>query len=218
MVGDRFGRLTVRDQAEPRLHGTKHRKSWTCFCDCGNQATVLDQSLKSGATTSCGCFAASVARKKHMKHGHSAGRAQTKTYKAWRDMLTRCLNPRARSYKNYGGRGVKVCDRWLVFSNFLEDMGECPDGLTLDRSEADDGYYKENCAWAGWDDQALHKRAHGTQLLTYEGLTLSPSKWACKFGIPLSTIYSRLRKGWPLHLVFSACTLTGKNRNGKLHN
>lgn len=94
----------------------------------------------------------------NLRHGHKAGRRISKTYSTWANMLTRCRNPKATHYRYYGGRGVTVCERWLVFANFLEDMGERPEGLTLDRRDPYGNYEPDNCRWATWTEQRANRR------------------------------------------------------------
>ena len=116
-------------------------------------------------------------------------------YWSWQSMNRRCYDPSFQSYKNYGAKGITVCDRWLQsFANFLEDMGERPRNTTLDRVENSKGYSKENCRWATPRQQSNNK---GNNVpLFYKGRTLTVAMWAIKLGIPAATIYTRLRKGW----------------------
>jgi len=93
------------------------------------------------------------------KHGHRTSKVTSPTYNTWHGMMNRCSNPKATGYKNYGGRGITVCEKWLDFRGFLKDMGEKPSGLTLDRIDNDKGYYKENCRWETWKNQHTNKRA-----------------------------------------------------------
>jgi hypothetical protein len=96
-----------------------------------------------------------------MKHGHSTRiKGDSPTYSSWTNMWTRCTNTKRDKYKNYGGRGITVCEHWKNFENFLADMGERPEGLTLDRKDNELGYFKENCRWATSEEQSLNKQKH----------------------------------------------------------
>lgn len=156
MTGLRFGRLTVVS-----YDGYKHNQAkWRCQCDCGNETSVNGQPLRKGLVLSCGCYHKEIAIKegqKTKKHGHGYG---TRTYKAWQGMRQRCENKNANSYEYYGGSGVIVCDRWSKFENFLEDMGECPESLTLDRINPYGDYEPSNCRWADFFVQNNNKRIH----------------------------------------------------------
>ena len=131
-------------------------------------------------------------------------------------MVQRCSNKNNKAYHNYGGRGIAVCPEWLVFGGFLADMGEAPDGLTLDRKDPDLGYYKGNCHWADWVEQALNKRSRGTRLITFEGVTQSPQKWAEALAIPVQRIQVRRRKGWAIDRILSKDIFKGRNKNGQI--
>lgn len=155
LTGKRFGRLVVTSQAEK--HRDKNgdaRVMWHCVCDCGSTSIIIGGSLVSGNTTSCGCFI----REKRTTH-RLTGSSIYRTYNA---MLQRCCNPNNESYKNYGWRGITVCERWIQsFENFYEDMGESPEGKSLDRINNEKGYSKENCRWATITEQALNRRPQG---------------------------------------------------------
>lgn len=120
----------------------------------------------------------------------------TPTFRIWVDMRRRCLNPSRVAYPDYGGRGIKVCDRWLKFENFLEDMGERPEGLTLERKDNDGPYSKDNCRWATPLEQCQNRR--NTVLLSYEGKTQSMAAWAREVGLKRGTLFWRLKQGWPV--------------------
>ncbi len=157
LVGDVFGRLTVIRFS----HFNWNRVSyWDCVCECGEKRTVDISSLRKGHTRSCGCLvrehcrASAIARR---QGGIIDGKA-TKTYAAWQAMRDRCNNPNIKCWKNYGGRGIKVCPEWDDFTVFLRDMGEASPGLSLDRIDNDLGYFAENCRWTDRKTQNMNRR------------------------------------------------------------
>lgn len=135
---------------------------WKCLCSCGNTCVVRSNSLRSGKTKSCGCFnresAAVRMKKQRTIHGHGRHPSRTATYRTWCALRTRCNNPRSQDYKDYGGRGIRVCPRWDSFENFLSDMGERPKGLTIERMDNDGDYEPSNCKWATNSEQQRNKR------------------------------------------------------------
>lgn len=123
------------------------------------------------------------------------GGKHTKAYGIWLQLRGRCNNPKNRAYPNYGGRGIKVCERWSKFSNFLADMGQPPPSMTLERKNNDEGYSKENCIWADRTAQSRNKR--GNRLVTLHGETLPLSAWVERMGLKYGTIHQRILNGWP---------------------
>jgi hypothetical protein len=114
--------------------------------------------------------------KEYERHFHVRNRKPTKTYNAWRNMVQRVTNANRPDYNCYGGRGVTVCQRWLSFLNFIEDMGEKPEGLSIDRIDNSEGYSKENCRWATKREQAENTRR--TRRITFNGKTMCLKAWA----------------------------------------
>lgn len=133
-----FGSLKVIERTEKRY---RREIVWSCLCECGNRTEASTGSLKSGNVKSCGCHRDS---RWSITHGMSG----TPTYVSWYSMKTRCTNKKASSWDWYGGIGINYCERWEKFENFLEDMGERPEGTSIDRIDPKKGYYKENCRWA----------------------------------------------------------------------
>jgi hypothetical protein len=128
------------------------------------------------------------------KHGHSPEGRPTRTYQSWASMKGRCLNPRNPKYSIYGGRGIKVWDQWLDFNRFLEDMGERPNGMSLERVDVDGHYVPWNCMWATPKRQANNKRSN--RILTHNGESLTSSQWADRLGLSYATLRMRLHRGW----------------------
>lgn len=175
----KYGKLTIID-------GTKRRdgKSYKIYaiCDCGTKKEVLYQHLKEGRIKSCGC----LRKEGRISHGFS----RSNTYSSWRAMLNRCNKKNNSNYHYYGGRGIKVCKRWLEIKNFLKDMGERPEGMSLDRIDNNGNYCKKNCRWATSLEQSNNKRT--SVYLTLGKVTKTISEWSRELNISSKTLYARV--------------------------
>lgn len=129
---------------------------------------------------------------------------RTATYRIWVNMLTRCRNPNVPAFANYGGRGIRVCERWLVYANFLADMGDRPSGCTIERLDNDGNYEPGNCAWRTPRDQANNRRSN--VVLEWAGRRQTVAEWARETGMPYGRLQRRLALGWTIERALSAPT------------
>jgi hypothetical protein len=152
LTGKQFSRLYVIRESTKR--GSSGEVFWFCQCSCGNFCCIEGKSLLKGNTQSCGCLNQEKRLETHKTHGLT----KDKTYNTWRGMISRCNNPNDVKYRNYGGKGITVCDRWKYFENFYVDMGIKPKGLTIERLNNKKGYSPDNCKWATYQEQSRNQR------------------------------------------------------------
>ena len=201
-VGDRFGRLVTVKKTHACKNGRKIIQ-WVVDCDCGNQKRVSQDSLRSGNTKSCGCLRNDYYKdikknKRNVKHGMYG----TPEYRAWQSMLNRCNNINNKKYSNYGGRGIMVCEGWLDFLSFYNDVGNRPgDGYILGRHDIDGNYDKKNVYWTT-QAQQQNKRRSG-RILSAFGRTQSLIDWAKELDITAATLWARLKRGWDVERTLS---------------
>ena len=208
LTGQRFGRLVVihleDDYVSPSGY---HKKRWLCHCDCGNDVIVWSGNLINSHTQSCGCQHLEKIATGNTKHGIR----NTRVYRIWTDIITRCENPNSEYYGKYGGRGIKMCDEWrndpLSFYEWSIANGYA-DGLSIDRKNNDGNYEPSNCRWSNRVEQANNtSRNH---YITYKDKTMTIAQWARETGLSNKTIADRLALGWD---VESALTTTIKAGN-----
>ena len=184
LEGQRFGQLVVQCwQPDAKRDG-----AWLCRCDCGNTHVATSNHLTSGRILSCGCL--------RPKHGGKGSRA----YGIWQGMLARCTCESNRDWKDYGGRGIAVCERWRKFPDFLADMGEPPPAGTIERRDNSGNYEPGNCYWASRTVQARNTRR--TILITYDGRTQSLAAWAEELDVSYWKLHSRYKLGWTSERIF----------------
>lgn len=193
LKGKKFGRWKIFEKGEQG--GT-----WRCKCKCGTIRTVPTYSLRSGASKSCGCIRKEQLSKRRKSHGYTIG-GQHPVYKVWLMMKQRCLNPNNKDYKYYGNKGITICERWInSFENFLEDMGDKPKKLTLDRIDNKGNYEPSNCKWSTRSEQM--RNTIRTRKIKYDNKTLCIKDWSIKLKINISTLRSRLKK-YPPKIAFN---------------
>lgn len=194
LTGLRVGRLVVQKFIGKRVMGDgRWRYCWNCQCDCGNTVSIISGSLKSGATKSCGCL-----RKQAIGIRSSTHRmTKSPEFSAWSAMWNRCTKPNTSNYKNYGGRGITVCERWRKFEHFFEDMGARPaTANSIERCDNNGDYEPNNCRWATWKEQGRNRRTN--HLVVFENKTLCIKEWSDLVGISPRAIYGRLKVGWSI--------------------
>jgi len=189
LTGLTFGKLTVI-----RLHEIKnHFSIWECHCDCGKTKNVLGTSLNRGNSKSCGCGIVE-ATKTRIKHGAVVDGKKTPEYTCWQSMKDRCLNPNCKAYKNYGAKGITICERWQnSFENFLSDMGKRPSiRYSLERINGRKNYSPNNCKWATRIEQ--NGNTNRNVVLTYKSQKMILSKWADYLKVKYPSITRRFKK------------------------
>lgn len=189
LTGQRFNRFVVLSEAGKDKHGATF---WLCQCDCGEVRRVRTTHLRLGVSKSCGCLQREVAAQSKTKHGlHGSA-----LYDVWNGMIRRTTKPDDPGYKNYGGRGISVCDRWQSLANFIADMGPSySKGLTIDRIDNDGDYEPGNCRWTTRVVQQRNRT--NTVFLTHLGRTLPLSEWADVCDIKYATLHKRVTAyGW----------------------
>ena len=193
LIGRRFSRLVV---ISVESIGRRHVR-YNCVCDCGKSSVAQDTNLETRHTRSCGCLALELST----KHGHS----KTRTYNIWKGMMHRCLNPKNDKYHRYGAKGITVHESWRDFLCFLKDMGEAPDGLTLDRENTNGNYEPGNCRWVSMLVQQNNR--NNNRIIEHQGIKYTLSQASKKFDIPWSTLNNRIFiYGWSIETAISTPT------------
>jgi len=206
--GDRYEGFTVIEEVGASVLYGSPRRQVRCKCDCGTEKVVLLGVLRSGRVKSCGCLHDTLP----IKHGQARNGERSGTYRSWCNIRRRCLNRNAHEYGEYGGRGIRVCNRWENFATFLEDMRERPSPRhSIDRIDTDGNYTPENCRWATPKQQGRNRRTN--RLLTHDGETLCLAEWSDRVGISSAALKGRLDVCG--YTVEEALTLPiGVKRNG----
>ena len=197
ITGQRFDRLVVLHYTETKTKANK--RMVLCRCDCGTEKEMIAANLSSGMSKSCGCLTGESARKRFTKHGYRSH----PMYHRWAAMIQRCYDPNSAEFKNYGGRGIKVCDRWREsFWNYAEDLGLPPfQNASIDRVVNDGDYCADNCRWVSKKDQTLNRRP--TKMIEFRGETLCITDWEKKLGFGGKSLWRRLNAGMSVEDAFT---------------
>jgi hypothetical protein len=185
LTQQRFGKLLVLTKA-PNRRGRTH---WHCQCDCGTTCIVSTDGIRTGKTRSCGCLRIELAAGK-ITHGHARRGKHTNSYRTWRSMFERCYDKKSKWYHRYGGRGIEIDPRWFEYEGFYADMGDCPEGMSLERVHNNRNYWVGNCVWATQKQQA--RNTSTSKLITWQGQTKPVAEWAELQNIPQNTLWQRL--------------------------
>lgn len=210
LTGMRFGRLVVLSRAENSMTG---KPMWNCLCDCGNECVKQGSALVSGDTKSCGCYNREKL-KARAKHGDAHGRL----YSVWNMMKQRCGDQNNKSYKNYGQRGISVCEEWKnsyeLFRDWALSNGYDANAkthkCTIDRIDNNGNYCPENCRFVSATEQARNMRSNN--IVTYKGQSKTLSEWSEETGIRAITIGDRLRHGWSVEEALTIKPIIGRNQ------
>lgn len=194
ILGKSFGESIVVGY----LGRSKKGSVWTLRCICGNTYIASTGALNEGKHKHCGC--------KYVNPAQTHKMSNTKRYGQWLTMKYRCINPKSTEYHRYGGRGIKICERWLKFENFWEDMGSTyKSGLTIERINTNGNYEPSNCKWATYDEQSRNKR--NNHWIEYNGERKLKKDWAADFGVNYMCINVLLKKGYTFDQIYKHYTV-----------
>ena len=194
LTGERFGKLTAISIDHK---GNGSRTYWKCKCDCGGTRIVSNDHLRNGDVTDCGCY------RKHISHWQKHNMSNSRLYTIWSLMKQRCHNKKRVEYKDYGGRGIKVCDEWLNSTTFIDWAlnNGYSDELTLDRIDNNGNYCPSNCRWVDKKTQMRNRR--NNHCVTYKGQTKTLTEWAEENGLTYAQLLKRLKLGWSFEETIS---------------
>jgi hypothetical protein len=195
LIGKKFNRLLV-----VKKNGRKNQKvMWECVCDCGNTTFVSTFYLTHNKVRSCGCLHKEQLIERNTTHNQR----HTNLYETWKKMKDRCRNINTKEYKNYGGRGVKVCDEWINdFQSFYDwsYSNGYAEHLTIDRIDNNGNYCPENCRWISLKEQQRNKRTN--KMISYKGQVRCLSEWCEILNLKYPTINGRLHRNWSIEKAF----------------
>lgn len=194
IIGQTYGRLTAIS-----VIGSNGLKNLKCVCSCGGETLINSHSF--GRTKSCGCLKAESSARTAIFTNYRHGMSRSKVFAVWASMLQRCRDSKCKAFKNYGGRGIMVCEKWQTFEGFFEEMGEPGKNQSIDRIDVNGNYSKENCRWTDRKTQSRNRRSNRT--ITFNGKTACISEWSENLGLSKTLIRTRLNLGWPVEDVLS---------------
>lgn len=205
ITGQTFGRLTA---IRPLYSKPQNGIFWLCRCSCGKETIAAGAKLRNGHKISCGCA--------YIRHGHAGDGKRTPTYHSWQNMIARCTQPSSPAFEHYKKRGIRVCKRWRTFENFLADMGERPEGTTIDRKDNAGGYEPGNCRWATKQEQGNNRITN--RYFEYQGGKYSLAELARKTGAGKETLRVRLVRpgGWSVEDAVNTPTIPRTMRKAGL--
>lgn len=214
LIGCVFGKITVVDFADSIKNSDgKSVRMWKCQCECGTVKNIRSCNLQRGGSLSCGCVAREKSRQR-ATHGYARGGKTPREYWVWVSMHQRCENENNKSFRNYGGRGIKVCERWESFGEFMNDMGYRPSSRhTIERIDNDGHYSPDNCRWATRHDQSRNTRQN--HLIAFNGTTQCLADWAYQLGMSFNTLEKRLRDGWTEEDALTTPVVAGQKRKNR---
>jgi hypothetical protein len=200
ITGQRFGRLVALRLTARGSQSRSRSQRWAFKCDCGNEVELRKRNVMYGGTLSCGCLSIQTTVERSTTHGHAKRGSASCEYRSWADMHTRCGNRNRKDYKDYGARGITVCERWESFENFLADLGFKPSPQhSLDRIDPNGNYEPGNVRWATPIEQANNKRTN--RLLTIGGQEATIAEHAREASIPYEVLLKRVNAGWSTEIL-----------------
>ena len=204
LTGQTFGRLTVLQRSGSNAF---NKATWDCECSCGKRCVIIGSGLRAGKAVTCGCYRLSGDCK--VSHGATRSGVKTRGYQVWLNMRRRCDSATNKQRKDYGGRGITYCREWNTFEGFIADMGEPPEGLTLDRINNDGGYSKDNCRWTDRVVQRRNSRSH-VNIIEIDGEKMLLTDAVRKYrAVSYHAAASRISRGWnPVDAVLTPYTRT----------
>lgn len=202
LAGRKFGKLLVLSEHRQRVGKMQSKTQWLCRCVCGLEKWIDSQQLTDGKTKTCNRYPCT-------KRG---GMRDYRAYGVWRSIKERCLTKTVPQFASYGGRGIKICPRWLNFWDFLADMGEQPIGASIHRIDNDGHYGPHNCKWSNPTEQARNRRS--SRLVEYQGQKFCLAEWAERLSVSHSLLRNRLYRGWPVEKLFTLPKQIHHSRQG----